>query len=149
MSQIPDVQIRPAIAADHRLIKTRVREEELDPTGLDWRNFKLAETAAGQVIGICQVRRYPGTRELGSLVVEAAWRGQGVGAALIRACLTEQTPPVYLECVAPRQPYYERFGFQRIPKRQAPLLLQLKSRLGGALSWLFYRVEIIVMRWDG
>jgi N-acetylglutamate synthase-like GNAT family acetyltransferase len=149
MTEIADVQIRPATAADSRLIRAKVREEELDPTGLDWRNFKLAEAPAGQVIGICQVRRYPGTRELGSLVVEAGWRGQGVGAALIHACLAEQAPPVYLECVAARQPYYERFGFQRIPKRQAPLLLQLKSRLGEALSWLFYRVEIIVMRWDG
>ena len=39
--------------------------------------------------GICQVRRYWGLRELGSLYVRPELRGQGIGGALIRACLAE------------------------------------------------------------
>jgi len=104
---------------------------------------------SGDMIGICQVRRYAGVRELGSLYVRKAFRGQAIGAALIRACLAEQSPPVHLECIGARQTYYERFGFRRIPKRQAPPALALKSSIGATLTWLALRQHIIVMRWDG
>ncbi len=141
--------IRPATAADSKTIKRHVRREGLDPTGLDWRNFRIAEDAAGQMVGFCQVRRYRNVRELGSLVVFPHARGQGIGLDLIRACLADQQPPVHLECVAAREPYYERCGFRRIPVWQAPLPLRLKALLGGAVVRLFFREHIIVMRWDG
>ena len=150
MNEANAYTIRPATAADSTLIKRTVRQARLDQTGLDWRNFKIAEQPdSGDMIGFCQVRRYAGVRELGSLYVRKAFRGQGIGGALIAACLAEQSPPVHLECVAARQTYYERFGFRRIPKRQAPLALALKSSLGAALTWLVLRQTIIVMRWEG
>lgn len=143
------ISIRRALPADSQAIKRHVRQEALDPTGLDWRNFLVAEDGDGQMVGFCQVRRYCDVRELGSLVVFPHARGQGIGAALIRACLVEQAPPVHLECVAAREPYYARFGFYRIPLRQTPLPLRLKSFLGDTASRLIYRERIIVMRWDG
>lgn len=145
----PDVSIRPATAFDSQAIKRQVRREGLDPTGLDWRNFRVAENSAGQMIGFCQVRRYGGVRELGSLYVHQDRRGRSIGAALIRACMAGQTPPVHLECVEAREPYYARFGFRRIAVWQAPLPLRLKSLLGDTASRIFYRQRIIVMRWDG
>ena len=101
------------------------------------------------MIGFCQVRRYASVRELGSLYVRKTFRGQAIGASLIRSCLAEQSPPVHLECVEARQSYYEHFGFHRIPKRQAPLALALKSSIGATLTWLVLRQHIIVMRWEG
>ena len=114
------------------------------------RTVKIAELVQnGDMIGFCQVRRYASVRELGSLYVRKTFRGQAIGGALIRACLAEQSPPVHLECVEARQPYYEHFGFRRIPKRQAPLALALKSSIGATLAWLVLRQTIIVMRWEG
>jgi len=150
MSEAQTYLIRPATAADSPLIKRTVRQARLDQTGLDWRNFKIAEQIdSSDMIGFCQVRRYAGVRELGSLYVRKAFRGQSIGAALIHACLAEQSPPVHLECIGARQTYYERFGFRRIPKRQAPPALALKSSIGATLTWLALRQHIIVMRWDG
>jgi N-acetylglutamate synthase-like GNAT family acetyltransferase len=150
MNDADAYRIRPATDADSPMIKRTVRQARLDQTGLDWRNFKIAELMENSdIIGFCQVRRYANVRELGSLYVRKAFRGQAIGGALIHACLAEQSPPVHLECVEARQPYYERFGFHRIPKRQAPLALALKSSIGAALTWLVLRQTIIVMRWEG
>lgn len=141
--------IRPATAADSALIKRTVQQARLDRTGLDWRNFKMAVDGHDQMLGICQIRRYAGVRELGSLYVRKAFRGQGIAASLIHACLAGQPAPVHLECVESRQPYYERFGFRRISPWQAPLALRAKSLLGGTIVHLLFGQRIIVMRWDG
>ncbi len=141
--------IREATAADAALIKRTVQQARLDRTGLDWRNFKMAVDEQGQMLGICQVRRYAGVRELGSLYVRKAYRCQGIAAALIHACLAEQPVPVHLECVEARQSYYERFGFRRISPWQAPMGLRAKSLLGGTIVRLFLGQRIIVMRWNG
>ena len=149
MSQTTGVRIRPATANDETAIKAAIKRAGLDRTGLDWRRFKVAETETGEMRGICQVRRYWDTRELGSLYVRASDRGQGVGGALIGACLAEESPPVHLECVEARQSYYEQHGFQRIPVLQAPRGLRLKSAIGGTLARIFVGQRVIVMRWDG
>lgn len=142
-------RIRPATAEDAPAIRQAIRQAGLDRTSLDWRRFKLAEGEDGALLGMCQVRRYWDTRELGSLFVREELRGRGLGGALIRACLAEEAPPVHLECVAARQPYYEKNGFRRIPIRQAPRGLRLKAGIGGTAVRLLARQRIIVMRWDG
>ena len=149
MSEDMAVRIRPATAIDERMIKGAIHRAGLDRTGLDWRNFQVAEDEAGAMAGICQIRRYWGLRELGSLYVRPEQRGQGVGGALIRACLASEEPPVHLECIEDRQSLYEAYGFRRIPLRQAPLGLRLKSMLGTAGAWLLYRKHVIVMVWTG
>lgn len=149
MTEQPTYAIRPATELDSDLIKRTIKQAGLDPTALDWRRFHLAVDADGRMVGCCQVRRYGDVRELGSLYVSEHCRGRGIGAALVRVCLAEQTPPVHLECVEARQPYYEQFGFRRIPTQQAPFRLWIKAGIGGTLVWLVWRERIIVMRWDG
>ena len=149
MTQSGEVHIRAATAADAQVIKETIKRAGLDRTGLDWRRFNRAVTAEGEVVGMCQVRRYWATRELGSLWVRKGLRQHGLGAMLIRACLAEESPPVHLECVEARQPYYEKHGFRRIPVLHAPRGLRVKSAIGGTLARIFVHQRVIVMRWDG
>ena len=97
---------------------------------------------------MCQVRRYWDTRELGSLWVRKDYRKRGLGGMLIRACLAEEIPPVHLECVEARQPYYSSMDLSVFPVLQAPRACG-SSRLLAEHWRVFFRRRIIVMRWDG
>jgi N-acetylglutamate synthase-like GNAT family acetyltransferase len=119
------VNIRPAVKADDASIKRMVRSEGLDPTSLKWQHFLVAEADSG-IVGIGQVKEYPGCLELGSLVVLAEYRGQGIGGELIRTLEARAGRPLYLLCRDRMQPYYERFSYERIPISRAPRPLLLK-----------------------
>jgi amino-acid N-acetyltransferase len=139
-----DVVIRKAVEADQAIIKQMVREEHLDPTALHWSHFLVAEQA-GEIVGIGQIRPYPGCRELGSLVVKPAYRGQHVGATLIKGLLANEAGDVYLECRSHNEGYYARFGFQTISWWQAPMPLKLKAGLGHYVGKLF-GIKLLAMK---
>ena len=82
--------LRPAAQADDQAIRDLVHIGQINPTGLDWRRFLVAETGQGQVIGCGQVKPHrDGSRELASIVVHPAWRGQGVARAVIERLIHE------------------------------------------------------------
>ena len=59
MNEANAYTIRPATAADSTMIKRTVRQARLDRTGLDWRNFKIAELVKnGDMIGFVGDDRY-------------------------------------------------------------------------------------------
>jgi len=139
-----DVHIRPAVAVDQSMIKQMVGDEHLDPSSLNWSHFLVAELNS-EIVGIGQVRPYPKCRELGSLVVNAPYRGTGVGAKLVNALLERESGDVYLECQSKNESYYNRFGFQKIPRKEAPPPLKNKSMIVG-LIMLVVGVRIIIMK---
>lgn len=139
-----DVTIRPARGSDQATIRQMVRDEQLDPTSLNWPQFIVAEHA-GQVVGIGQVRPYPKCRELGSIVVKADYRKQGVGTLIINTLLANETSVVYLETDAHNERYYARFGFERIPFWRAPMPLKFKAVITKTLGF-FTGYPMIVMR---
>ena len=139
------VSIRPAEEADNVLIKQMIREARLDPTSLKWANFLLAEVA-GEVVGIGQVKPYPGCRELGSLVVKRRYRKLGVGGLLIDALEARSEYPIYLLCMEKMERYYQRFGYETISFWQAPAFLKLKLMIPQMLRVFGWRV--LVMRKD-
>jgi amino-acid N-acetyltransferase len=139
-----DVHIRPAIAADQANIKQMVRDEYLDPSALDWSHFLVAEMN-GDIVGIGQVRPYLDCHELGSLVVKKPYRGTGLGAKLVNALLERESGDVYLECQAKNETYYNRFGFHKIPKNEAPTILRRKNIAVG-LIMLVLGIKIIIMK---
>ncbi len=143
--------IRGAQPADMPTIRAMVRRERLDPTQLKVEQFLVAETVqAGQprIIGCGQMRHYPGARELGSLVVEHDWRGQGVGATLVHYLLASTSRDVYLECRGQLASYYRQFGFELVGWTDLPIALKLKFGLGRLLS-LLPGVSIVAMRKAG
>ena len=102
-----------------RDVRTRVfvveqsvtEREEWD--GLDAEcTHAVAESATGEVIGTG--RLHP-SGKIGRMAVGAEWRGQGVGAAILRRLLEEATrvglESVYLHAQVPVVGFYARFGF--------------------------------------
>ena len=140
----PSYNIRPATETDATTIKRMIRKARLDPTSLKWQHFLLAEDGAQKIIGIGQVKPYPGCEELGSLVVLPDYREQGIGGALIEALEARAGRPLYLLCLSTMGPYYQRFGYQRISWWAAPWFLKLK--LSPALLFRLFGMRVFVMR---
>jgi N-acetylglutamate synthase-like GNAT family acetyltransferase len=138
-----DFEIRPACAEEAVTIRSMIRAEQLDPLNVHWENFLVAE-ANGRIIGIGQIKPYPGARELGSLVVVADQRQTGVGAAIIQALIAKESGPLYLFCLAFREPYYAKFGFRSVTAHDLPPALKSKYALGAFFTRLF-RKRLIVM----
>ncbi len=148
------IVLRKATTHDRSTIKALVRDARLNPLGLDWRRFVIAEET-GQVIAIGQIKPHrDGSRELASLVVLPNRRGQGVGSLLIRSLLAEQPPPLYLMCDSPLEAYYARFGFRRLQRAEMPRYFRrmlAAARVGEPLTRLYVPggVHIIVMVGEG
>jgi N-acetylglutamate synthase-like GNAT family acetyltransferase len=138
--------IRSATAGDEATIKALIRGEHLDPFNVHWQNFLVAEDAeAGRIIGIGQVKPFHSGRELGSLVVVAGWRENGVGGAIIHALIDREHGPLVLFCLAFRESYYAKFGFRRCGLSDLPGELKVKYALGTIFTRLA-RYHLIAMK---
>jgi amino-acid N-acetyltransferase len=131
--------IRSALADDQPVIVALVKSERLNPTGLDWHRFIVA-VRDGRLIGAVQIRHHPdGARELGSLVVVADQRGQGVAHALIDAALAGVEGPVWMITRRAHIDHYAAWGFSRREPASAPRSVRFNYRMGRAVrvvSWL-------------
>ena len=122
--------IRPATAEDQPRIISLARGERIKPIGLHWPRFMVAEQD-GKIIGAVQLREHPdGSRELGSLVVAAPFRGRGVAARLIDRRLADARGRVLVITGGVHADYYRRWGFRRIKPSTAPLFVRLNYWLG-------------------
>jgi N-acetylglutamate synthase-like GNAT family acetyltransferase len=119
-SSKPSYTLRPATSADAALIRRLIREASLNPFGLNWQRFLVAEQD-GQVVGIGQIKPHrDGSRELASIAVVPSFHGQGVGTLIIEALLARESAPLYLMCRSPLEMYYHRFGFTRLEVEAMP-----------------------------
>lgn len=130
------VEIRRAEAVDQLGITAMVHAERLNPHGLDWRNFVVADEA-GRLIAAAQIRRHGGgAHELGSLVVEPSRRGQGLAARLIERLLMEEASTVYVVTGRRHASHYARWGFAPLPFREAPAAVRRNYLLGQTIGAL-------------
>lgn len=137
------VEIRPATAGDQAMIRKMVFDARLDPTSLRWQHFLIAEDGA-EIVGIGQIKEYPGCQELGSLIVQPEYRARGIGARLIAALEAKAGRPLYLLCESGMEGYYRRFGYVTIGWIQAPWFLKLK--LLPVLPFRLLGIRVVVMR---
>ena len=142
MPDLP-VTIREATIDDDAIIKQMIRNVRLDPTSLKWQNFLIAEHE-GEIVGIGQIKQYPGCEELGSLVTKKSYRGQGIGGKLIEALETRAGRPLYLFCGAYNEGYYQRFGYETISWWNAPPFLKFKFL--PALLIRLFGIRVLIMR---
>ncbi|NCP88243.1 GNAT family N-acetyltransferase [bacterium] len=139
--------LRPAQAADFPAIRRLIRVVRINPTGLDWRRFIVAE-AGGQFAGCAQLKPHgDGSLELASLAVEERFRGQGLARCLLEALLSGSPRPLYLTCRAGLGVFYQKFGFRALPPPEMPPYFRRLNVLAG-LMMKFPGVEegLLVMR---
>ncbi len=119
------IAIRRATRADQPLIRQIVRRARINPLGLDWRRFLVADEC-GHVVGIGQVKpHWDGSRELASIATIPARQGQGVASRVIAALLAQERGDVYLVCRSALEPFYRRFGFRSARSADLPPLFRL------------------------
>ena len=124
------IAIRRARRADQPHIRALVLSERLAPDNLHWRNFIVA-VADGRIVGTVQLRPLPdGHCELGSLAVAPDMRGRGIAARMIETLLAEAEGPVQMITGAKFAAHYERFGFRRIEREQAPRPVCIRYFIG-------------------
>ncbi len=142
--------IRAAHPADMGRIRRLVLSAMLDPTQLRWSQFWVIE-AEGKVIACGQLRNFPGAQELGSVVVDRNFRGQGLGSRLIQHLMHQATQPLYLECVGQKlAQYYTRFGFVPVSWQELPPSLQRKFGLSAlAAKWFRFPVTLMGLAKNG
>jgi N-acetylglutamate synthase-like GNAT family acetyltransferase len=140
-----DVIIRPATVADASAIRTIIRAARLNPFGLDWQRFLVAE-GDGRVIGTGQVKSHSdGSREMSSIAVIPERHGQGIASAIIKALLARETGTLYLMCQSSLEPFYAAFGFRRIEWPEFPRSLRPFARI----LWLLYPLTFLIERGGG
>jgi N-acetylglutamate synthase-like GNAT family acetyltransferase len=145
--------IRPAAEADQKTIKTIVRAARINPTGLNWQRFLVAEHQ-GLIVGVGQVKPHgDGTRELASIAVIPERQHQGIASALIENLLDRETGTLHLMCRHVHESFYGRFGFRRIEERDmTPYFRRMirLSKLTAPLGRLMMgeEVRIIIMKRD-
>jgi N-acetylglutamate synthase-like GNAT family acetyltransferase len=112
--------IRPATKRDQDEIVRLVRSERLNPHGLHWPNFIVAERE-GRIVGAVQLRPHcDGSHELGSLVVEVTSRGRDISSRLIEQRLAGRTGRILLITNRKFADRYRRWGFGHIEPAAAP-----------------------------
>ncbi|NTU79833.1 MAG: GNAT family N-acetyltransferase [Chloroflexales bacterium] len=146
----PPMLIRRAAAGDQRAITAIIRAAGINPTGLHWQRFIVAE-AGGRVVGTGQIKPHgDGSRELASLAVIPARQGEGIARVIICSLQRSASPPLYLTCAERLEGLYGRFGFQSLARAEMPPdLRRLHRIINGVLRVLRYPERLLVMRWDG
>ena len=145
------MEIRPAREQDQTAITTMIRRAGLNPAGLRWPRFMVAEQD-GQVVGVAQVRVHPdGARELASLAVASPFRGNGVATQLVNAVLQDQTSEVYTLIDRPFVYHFQRWGFERVDAAQLPRSVRRVYRIGRVVTTLASiaarrRIRIVPLR---
>jgi amino-acid N-acetyltransferase len=106
--------------------------------------------AQNQTMIACgQLRMFPEAQELGSLVVSATYRGQGLGTLLAQHLIQMAAQPLYLECLGMRLcQFYSRLGFKSVSWTELPRSLQLKFGLSSVAKTVL-RVPVQFMHYQG
>ena len=109
-----DVTLRPALAADHSLIRKLILQNNLNPLGLEWESFTVAADEQNQLVGCGQIKRHGEVEELASLVVVDEWQGRGISKLLMDALIERGMRPLWLMCESPLTNFYKKFGFEEV-----------------------------------
>jgi len=143
---------RQAEEQDAETIRALVRQARLNPFGLDWRRFWVADADDGQIVGCIQAKPHKGGGlELASLVVSRDWRRQGLGGALVTGLMERNGPPLWLMCQATLAPYYRQFAFQQVvdAKEMPPYFRRIQRLFNLVRPFTPGDARLAIMVWRG
>ena len=124
------ISVRRATAEDQSVISRLVRAARLNPAGLSWQGFVVAEQD-GRLVGTAQLRRHPdGALELASLVVEPPARGAGVATSMVDALLQPESSAVYTIIDRRFAGHFARWGFVPVAPVALPRSVRRTLRIG-------------------
>lgn len=106
-----EIEFEPATTADMEFIRASLESERLDTERLAPEQF-ITVRKAGKIVAFGRVKPYEETYELGSVWVDPAARGQGLGEAVTWE-LVRRFPQDDVFLTTDIAPYYERLGFLR------------------------------------
>lgn len=140
--------LRPAKSADFLAIKNLVRTARINPSGLSWPRFVIAQNNFGEVIGCGQIKPHrDGSFELASLVVAENYRGQGIARSLVAHLTANHQGNLYLMCRSSLGEFYKKLGFVSVLEPQMPPYFRRISRLASLVEFLQKEGEnLLVMR---
>ena len=143
--------LRQARAEDYPAIRKMIRRVGINPLGLHWERFVLTVDGSGSMIGCGQVKQHgDGSRELASIAVAEAWRGQGVASAIIRHLMQKENGRLFLTCRVGLGSFYKRFGFQEAEISELTPYFRHLSRLVESLRILRLMPAegLLIMLWE-
>lgn len=130
-----EIRIRQADERDYKSIKKLINDTGINPTGLDWHRFLVAESSDGEFAGCGQIKQHHGgVLELASIAVTPTNRRQGIASLIIRNLLEHSSRPLYLMCMASLEGFYSKFGFHTVSKNSQPRYFERITRLTGLLK---------------
>jgi amino-acid N-acetyltransferase len=140
--------LRPADPSDLQAIKILVHSAHINPTGLSWSRFVVAEDDSGEVVGCGQIKPHrDGSFELASLVVAENYRGQGIARSLVANLMANHQGNLYLMCRSSLEEFYKKLGFAPVSEPQMPSYFRRISRLASLAEFLQKEGEtLLVMR---
>jgi amino-acid N-acetyltransferase len=119
--------IRPARRADLGALQELLAAASLPPDGVvEWLSQFVVAEHEGALVGAAGVETYADGSLLRSVVISPAWQGRGLGRALVDAALSSVAArgrDVYL-LTTTAEPWFPRFGFERITREQVPFSVQ-------------------------
>ena len=121
---MPDIFLRAATVDDQPTIRRMIRSARLNPFGLHWQRFVVAQCGS-QVAGFGQVKILgDGTPELASLAVLPEYQNRGIGGCIVWTLIDLTPGPLYLRCGGHNEGYYQRFGFRTLAPAEMPRSLR-------------------------
>jgi len=148
--KVSSPRIRPAARSDAQAIRTLIWQVGINPIGLSWTRFLVAVDETDRVIACGQIKPHSGgVRELASIAVVPAWRGQGLAQAIIQQLMAQAGSPLYLTCRAELGGFYARFGFVDLTvAHQMPFYFRAVFVFTRLLNKLFSKApKLLVMGW--
>jgi amino-acid N-acetyltransferase len=118
------VRIEPASAEDVPHVLGLVERHQMTLEGLrEQRAGMIVARNHSGILGTATLESYGDGAVLRSLAVEPAAQRQRIGQRLVEACLEHASrtgvPAVYLLTMT-SEPFFERFGFERIAREDVP-----------------------------
>jgi hypothetical protein len=117
---------------------------------IDWRQFIVAETENGEIIGCVRLKKHSDFYELATASIDRTWRGKGVDQAIGKYVLAYFPRPLWGTCLNRLTLYYKKFGGTEITDpAQIPAYFRRRQRIFNLLLRLWRRkkrLTVMVLR---